>query len=104
MRAKLQSYGDALQLTEGPDIAGARYFLLALDPAAERLEVTSYAAANLEQATETYLAVERELSGKPGAEAVLVSVESLQTLRRAYPNFYLDTRVFLEAVDQALQA
>jgi len=35
-------------------------------------------------------------------DAVLVSVESLELLRRAYPNYFLDTRAFLNALKQAV--
>ena len=38
----------------------------------------------------------------PGSEAVLVSVESVDALRRAYPNYFLDTKVFLAAVETAI--
>ena len=31
----------------------------------------------------------------PGANAVLVSVSSIEKLREAYPNYYLDASVFL---------
>jgi hypothetical protein len=34
--------------------------------------------------------------------AVLVSVESLEALRRAYPNYFLDADVFIESVKKAI--
>ena len=36
------------------------------------------------------------------ADAVLVSVESVNNLGRAYPNYFADTRVFLQLMQQAL--
>jgi hypothetical protein len=35
-------------------------------------------------------------------DAVLVSVDSLAALPRAYPNYFADTRVFMELLSQAL--
>ena len=37
-----------------------------------------------------------------GIDAVLVSVDSISSLRRAYPNYFLDTHVFIEAVKEAV--
>ena len=39
---------------------------------------------------------------RPEADVVLVSVDSMAALRRAYPNYFLDTRAFLEAVKAAV--
>jgi hypothetical protein len=38
----------------------------------------------------------------PGLDVVLVSVDSLSSLERAYPNYFADTRVFVELMSQAL--
>ena len=38
----------------------------------------------------------------PGMDAVLVSVDSLAALEKAYPNYFADTRVFLELLRQTL--
>jgi hypothetical protein len=40
--------------------------------------------------------------GTPGAEAVLVSVDSVTALRSAYPNYFLDTKAFVEAYKLAV--
>ena len=47
--------------------------------------------------------MERSLDESTAAEAVLVSVESITALKRAYPNYFLDTRAFLEALEAALK-
>ncbi len=99
---RLAAYGAALRTLEKPGAKGAHYFLLALDPAANEVTVTGFTAAQLKEASEEYLATERKISERPGAEAVLVSVESVASLRRAYPNYFLDTRVFIDAVRRAI--
>ena len=38
----------------------------------------------------------------PAGQAVLVAADSLQSLKRAYPNYYLDTGRFVEYLDQLL--
>jgi hypothetical protein len=41
------------------------------------------------------------IEGKSGLDAVLVSVESVKALKQAYPNYFLDTHRFLDAVEIA---
>lgn len=52
-------------------------------------------------ASSEYLTAERNLNTE-GSNAVLVSVDSMESLRRAYPSYFLDTRVFIRAVKEAL--
>jgi len=97
----LRGYGTTLQALEMPKFKTARYFLLDLRPSEGKLTVTGFNGADLDQATTAYLDVEKSLQG-PGSEAVLVSVESVESLRRAYPNYFLDTEVFLDAMRRAI--
>ena len=46
--------------------------------------------------------VEKELVEVENANAVLVSVQSLTELRRAYPNYFLDVRRFVEDLDRVI--
>ena len=43
----------------------------------------------------------RQIQGS-NSDAVLVSVDSMTSLRRAYPNYFLDTNLFVEAVKAAI--
>jgi hypothetical protein len=99
---RLEGYGAALQTLEDPSVANADFFLLALDPTEETVSISGYSRSELERATADYLDVEKSLESRPGAEAVLVSVDSIAALQRAYPNYFLDTRAFLKALQQAL--
>ncbi len=101
---RLQMYGAVIKYIDSPDVRGARYFLLHLDPEANRVRLTAYRAEESEKASNEYLAVERAIAEAPGAEAVLVSVQSLTALRRAYPNYFLDTTEFLKALAKAIAA
>lgn len=99
---RLHAYGDALRTLEEPSVSNAHYFLMALDPKADTITIRGYAKNELEIATNQYLAIERSLDAASGAEAVLVSVESVAALKRAYPNYFLDTHAFLVAVQRAI--
>lgn len=53
-------------------------------------------------AAEQYDALGRSAALDQNTDVVLVSVESLAALRRAYPNYFLDTEVFLDIVRAAV--
>lgn len=98
---RLTAYGRTLQYAE-TDVVGGRskHFLMELDTNNKTLKV--YTFEKLAAATEYYGALERASAGDPGIDVVLVAVDSLAVLRRAYPNYFLDTEVFLEILHEAL--
>jgi ppGpp synthetase/RelA/SpoT-type nucleotidyltranferase len=100
---RLKIYGDALQGVPNLDMfPDAKYFLLELDLKGKRIVVRGYQEKLLEQATTDYLQVEKMEKAGSITDAVLVSVDSMANLRRAYPNYFLDTRVFVDAVNKAI--
>lgn len=102
VESRLQTYGSTLRTLEGKGVQNAHYFLLELDSAAHRVTVTGYRTMELEKASRDYSQAELKIRGQPNSDAVLVSVESLASLRRAYPNYFLDTRTFLNEVRRVL--
>jgi hypothetical protein len=96
VEAKLRIYGTALETVGGQQMADARFFLLQLDSINEKLTITPFKAAEMEKANAEYLRIEKAIAGQAGKEAVLVSVNSLAALRRAYPSYFLDTKRFLD--------
>jgi Region found in RelA / SpoT proteins len=77
---------------------GAAAFLLELDTGKKTLRTTPFKSDELQRASEEYLKIERETEGRPEIQVVLVSVESLESLKVAYPNYYLDTGAFIGAM------
>src|SRR5207302_10368579 len=80
VRKTLGAYGEALKIAEDTQMAKAYYFLLSLTPSQEALSVFGYQKEQLERATDHYLQIEKTLA--PGAQAVLVAVESLAALKK----------------------
>jgi ppGpp synthetase/RelA/SpoT-type nucleotidyltranferase len=95
----LAGIGTALQVSTSGERDDAA-FLLALEAeeGEKRVMITGYPRSDLARAQEEYADIERAFQGKPSAQAVLVSVDSLENLGAAYPNFFLDTRAFLDAL------
>lgn len=102
-KSTLGAYGQALKIAEDTKIANAYYFLLSLIPSQNHLVVYGYRKEEFESATEQYLQVEKTIASLPGAQAVLVAVESLSALKKSYPNYFLDTEVFIGALDKAIE-
>lgn len=100
--SRLIAYGELLRPFEGSGLGKARYFLLVLDAGQQSVTIEGFGASEGQRAAARYLHEERRVAEQSGLDAVLVSVDSLADLRRAYPNYFLDTRLFLEAVNEVI--
>ncbi|GAB5451847.1 MAG: RelA/SpoT domain-containing protein [Halioglobus sp.] len=99
---RLTSYNRALRAFEGDEIKKAHYYLMELKPKESRIYITPYSKGQLSIASDAYARAEVALSDE-GGDAVLVSVESVAALRRAYPNYFADTTVFLDLLRPLIQ-
>ncbi len=99
---RLAAYGAALQYFSSNTAGDAHYFLIELDAENERTLVRGFRSDELEQANAQYLELERKITPTSPNDAVLVSVENIAVLQRAYPNYFLDTRTFVDIVREAL--
>jgi hypothetical protein len=98
---RLGAFGAALQHVEEKFQAKRNHtFLLELDLEANVLRVSSYRNAAI--AAQIYSAAERSTEGNPQKDVVLVSADSITSLRRAYPNYFLDTSEFLRSLEEAI--
>ena len=101
---RLDALGRTLNIIGETDARGhgIKYVLLVLDPHAgnEQLRLFGFRAKDLDAATKEYERSEEFKS--EGSDAVLVSVSDAASLRRAYPNYFLDTSVFLQTLDDLI--
>ncbi|MCX6777545.1 MAG: RelA/SpoT domain-containing protein [Candidatus Micrarchaeota archaeon] len=96
---KMEQWAAALQTIE-PEVRRkhVHFFLLELDvtPANEKLKITGYPKELETSATEDYLQAEKDQSTDPkNKDVVLVGADSIDDLKKAYPNYFSDTTVFL---------
>ena len=105
---RLLAYGSSLREMEGSVRNGrAAYFHVVLDlgvPQSPRLLWNEYAASEGEEAARAYGEVESATVHLPHFDTVLVRVTSVEALRRAYPNYFADTRVFVGELRKAIGA
>ena len=103
--ARLDAYSRMLGIIEGHVRNGrARYFHIYLEVLADsaRLRWNEYAQEERAEAIRAYEEVESAIERFPGAETVLVAVDSVDALRRAYPSYFADTRMFTAELKKAI--
>ncbi len=99
---RLESYTQMLSVVSDVRRSKSRWFLLRLDLSKKELFLTPYDSPA--QAEEAYgqLEATEDVSGNDDQDVVLVAVSSVDALERAYPNYFLDTRVFVDLVRAAI--
>ena len=107
--AELEASLDILKKLRGFAIAtdhitrekGQGYFnLIVLNLDTRRLRVHPYPKHRLNEANEHYARVEKMARNGDNIEAVLVSAGPIEELKRAYPNYFLDTQAFIHQVQK----
>jgi putative GTP pyrophosphokinase len=72
------------------------YILLVLHPNERRISWNVYAKDQIEMASEIYSALEQKNQEKQDQQIVLFSLESALSLKKAYPNYFGDTKDFMK--------
>ena len=98
---RLGAFQTALKVVDDKDLREYKYYLLVLRPDEGSLNISAFREGDLEDATKSYLAAERGLATTHG-DAVLVASDSLESLRRAFPNYFGDTRRFVHEMQRLL--
>jgi Region found in RelA / SpoT proteins len=78
-------------------LKNAVYFLVTLDPDKLTVEVKTFKKNESQIANKAYTDLEKQFLGSR-VNVVLVSSTSVKALERAYPNYFLDARSFLQEV------
>jgi len=101
--AKFAGYTAILPQVEKRD--DSKFYLVTLDPIALTVNVKGFKGSETERANKEYTLAEKGLTDTDAAtQVVLVSVSSVSSLRKAYPNYFLDTKEFLGEVTKVLNA
>jgi hypothetical protein len=93
----LEAYTAVPDITKGHD-PSYNFFLIVLDPLKKRVEITCYGKKDIGVGMLEYSIVEKKIADGERLDAVLVSVDSLKQLHRAYPNYFLETSAFVGVV------
>ncbi len=80
------------------------YHLVVLDSNTRTVRIKPYPISRLEQANLDYAAIEQQTKAGEPVEAVLVSAGPIDALRKAYPNYFLDTQEFIKQIEKVIAA
>lgn len=80
------------------DFKKADRFLVRFDAKKREVGIRGYPKNQLPQAMKDYFLAELDATNNPEMQVVSVSVDSVEKLRIAYPNYYADTDEFLKAM------
>ena len=78
------------------------FFLLDLDIVGGRLIIRGYTQGQEEKAISDYALAEKRNEGNKEYDVVLVGVDAAKDLRKAYPNYFADTKEFLTNLKKIL--
>src|SRR3989344_8230063 len=95
--SKMSTWSQALKVIE-PQLKELHFFLLELDVSEEnnaKLSVRGYPEEAESLATEHYLEAEKLQSGNLNKDVVLVGARSIEELKKAYLNYFADSKEFL---------
>ncbi len=79
------------------------YHLINLNYEEKTITLQAYGRDQLHKASKAYAELETKVSEGEASEVVLVSVGSVNSLKKAYPNYFLDTKEFIKNVSRIIQ-
>jgi ppGpp synthetase/RelA/SpoT-type nucleotidyltranferase len=100
----LQGFSVAAKNIEAPTNGNAAYYLVILNIQTRRLRIRPFARRHLDEATAAYIDAEREAQSGAPLEVVLVAAGSIKNLKKAYPNYFLDTNSFVQTVRKLMES
>jgi putative GTP pyrophosphokinase len=78
------------------------YHLIVLDSSKRTVTIRPYPIARLDEANLEYAKIEARTKAGESVEAVLVSAGPVDALRKAYPNYFLDTQAFIVEISKVI--
>lgn len=100
---KLRGFAIATDKIHAERGAGS-YHLIVLNLTDRSVAITPFPTTRLEQANTEYAVIEQRAKAGEPLEAVLVSAGPIDALKKAYPNYFLDTQVFIDQVQRIIDS
>ncbi|HKW27948.1 MAG TPA: RelA/SpoT domain-containing protein, partial [Verrucomicrobiae bacterium] len=102
LKRQLKLHSEQIDLLEGLRTAtgeiekkAGHFFILVLNSKERKFSTLRFQQNQLNEAQNQYLELEKTNKDKPEVQTVLVSVDSVEHLRKAYPNYFLDINEFV---------
>lgn len=78
------------------------YYIIFINVLKNIVRIQSYSKSNFDKASEDYASIEKSISEAEGA-VVLVTSDSILSLKKAYPSYFLDTSEFISAIEKIIE-
>jgi len=103
VRTKMENWLKSIQVLDDlKNKKNAHFFLLQLDTIQKKLLISAYSKQQEEKAINDYADAEKRIYGKKEYDAVLVGADTASDLKKAYPNYFLDTKKFISYLNKIL--
>lgn len=79
------------------------FHLVVLNSFDKSVSIRPYGMTRLEEANAAYAEVEKQAQSGEPVEAVLVSAGPVEALKKAYPNYFLDTNEFIMQIERVVE-
>lgn len=79
-----------------------KFFLMEIDINQERLTISSFKKEEEDKAIETLERLEKKNTEKREYDVVLVGADTIEDLKKAYPNYFADTKEFLDKLKKII--
>ncbi len=98
----LKKWNESMRLIEDLKSQNKEIFILELDLIQEKLTVTGFSKREEEKAIEKYTEIEKKIYGRKEYDVVLVGVDEIKDLKKAYPNYFADTKEFIKLLEKII--
>ncbi len=98
---KLKVYNHLLKIKTPK--TNTELFLLQLDTKEKTISIFSYEENYYDEAYKNYRRIESEIAEDNTKDVVMVFANSMEELKKAYPNYLADTKVFLENLNKVIK-
>lgn len=102
VESKLNNWSAAMRSMLPSDVVTGGVYLLSLDSSRDVLSIRWFPDREAAAATDFYSRAEQEADDRSSTQAVLVSVEAVQALRTAFPNYFADSALFVGTLRDVL--
>jgi hypothetical protein len=99
IKDKLSGYSIAVSELSKKENKNSKYHLIILDLKNKFVKIQSYSNKDFAKANIDYTETERSINAGAHMQAVLISIDKVSALQKAYPNYFLDTRDFMEKIE-----
>ncbi len=99
---KMRGFSVAINAIHKQGGKGTSYYLIVLDSIKQTVSFKPYDRDSFQDAIKDYSEIELEVTQGKKVEPVLVSAGPIESLRKAYPNFFLDTTEFTKTLSSIM--